>query len=106
MSEAYQVGAKAARIALEGEGGFMATIIRAPGTKYQVVFDKVLLKTVANAERKFPTGWIAQNRIDVTEDFIKWALPLLGGPLPVFTNFKEVFAPNLCGKYIPFAYRK
>ncbi|MFA5394223.1 MAG: diphosphate--fructose-6-phosphate 1-phosphotransferase [Candidatus Ratteibacteria bacterium] len=106
LFEAYQVGAKAARIALEGEGGFMATIIRAPGLKYQVAFDKVLLKTVANAERKFPAEWIAKDRIDVTEDFIKWALPLLGGPLPVFADFKEVFAPNLCGKYIPFAYRK
>jgi len=106
LLEAYQVGAKAARIALGGEGGFMATIIRTPGAKYQVAFDKVLLKTVANAERKFPAEWIAKDRVDVTDDFVRWALPLIGGFLPVFADFKEVVASKVCDKYVPAAYRK
>lgn len=105
LAEAYQAGAKAARIALEGESGFMSTITRTPGAKYHVTFGKVLLKTVANAERKFPDEWITGDRIDVTDNFINWALPLIGGPLPEFAAFEEVVASKVCGKYIPVAYR-
>lgn len=105
LAEAWEVGAKAARLALENESGFMATIIRMPGAKYQVSFGQVPLQTVANAERKFPEEWITGDRIDVRDDFINWALPLIGAPLPEFAAFDNVVAPKICGQYVPFAYR-
>ena len=104
--EAYQVGAYAAKIALSGENGFMSTIVRNPDLPYKVNYDKILLDTVANSEREFPKKWIASNRVDVTDEFINWALPLIGGSLPRFTKFKDIYVPKKCGGYIPAGYRE
>ncbi len=103
--EAYQVGAYAAEIALSGENGFMSTIVRNPDLPYKVNYDKILLDTVANSEREFPKKWIASNRVDVTDEFINWALPLVGSPLPRFAKFKDIYVPKKCGRYIPVEYR-
>ncbi len=104
--EAYQTGMYAAKIALAGENGFMSTIVRNPGAPYKVTYDKVKLDTVSNSEREFPQEWIASNRVDVTDEFIDWALPLIGDPLPQFTKFKEVFVSKKCERYIPVEYRR
>ncbi len=105
LEEAYQAGVYGAGIALKGEGGYMSTILRRPGTKYEAVYDKVELGTVANADRKFPEQWIAADKVDVTGEFIKWAMPLIGGPLPEFSRFEEKFAPKKCKDYVPVANR-
>ncbi len=103
--EAYQVGIYSARLALEGQDGYMTTIIREPGSYYKVRYDKVALDIVANAEREFPKEWIANNKSDVTDEFVSWAKPLIGGALPEFAKFKEIFIPPRCGEYIPMGYR-
>jgi 6-phosphofructokinase 1 len=110
LDEAYEVGKKAVEIAL-GEGtGYMSTILRKPGDLYGVRYDKVPLEDVANSERKFPSAWISKNRIDVTDDFIKYARPLIGDSwvdVPLlngiqrFTKFKPVFAGKKCKPYVP-----
>jgi len=114
LGEAYKVGEKAALIAYEEGTGYMATILRKTGSAYNVFYDKVLMGKVANSERTFPKDWISKNRIDVTEDFIEYARPLIGEDwvrIPVldgrqrFTRFKPVFAEKKLKKYIPEAYR-
>ncbi|GAJ17307.1 unnamed protein product, partial [marine sediment metagenome] len=95
-----------AKIALSGENGFMSTIVRNPDLPYKVNCGKILLDTVANSEREFPKKWIASNRVDVTDEFINWVLPLIGTPLPRFAKFKDIFVPKKCGGYIPVEYRK
>lgn len=108
LDEAYKVGQKAALIAESGENGWMATILRQPGVIYNVIYDKVPLEKVANSERTFPKEWIASNRIDVTDDFIRYASPLIGedwASVPVvdgrqrFTKFKPVFADKKLPAY-------
>lgn len=99
--EAYQVGVYSAQLALEGQDGYMATIVREPGTIYRVRYDKIPLNVVANAEREFPGEWIAENKSDVSDGFVNWALPLIGEPLPEFARFKDIFMPSKCGEYIP-----
>ncbi len=115
LDEAYLVAQKAVLIALEGENGWMATILRTPGTIYHVYYDKVPLEKVANSERTFPESWIAKNRIDVTDDFIKYAMPLIGeewASVPLvngkqrFTQFKPIFAEKKLPAYIPQGHRK
>ncbi len=105
LKEAYQVGAYAAKLALKGEDGFMSTIMRVPGDTYKVRHDKVPLNVVANSKREFPKEWIAPNRIDVTDEFVNWAMPLIGEPPPRFAKFEDILAPSLCKKYMPLAYR-
>jgi len=104
--EAYKTGMYAASIALAGENGFMSTIIRNPGESYEVNYDKIKLDIVANSEREFPQEWITPNRVDVTDEFIDWALPLIGEPLPKLAEFKDIFVSKKCGKYVPVEYRK
>jgi len=103
--EAYEVGAYAANLALKGENGFMGSILRVPGDTYKVKYDKVPLTVVANSKREFPKEWIAPNKVDVTDEFVNWAMPLIGGSLPQFAKFEDILAPLLCKKYTPAAYR-
>jgi 6-phosphofructokinase 1 len=115
LDEAYKVGAKAAHLAAEEGSGWMATILREPGTVYRVRYDKVPLEKVANSERAFPADWIAESRRDVTDGFVEYARPLIGEDWPSvplvdgrqrFTRFDPVFAEPKCKEYVPQTYRK
>ena len=114
LDEAYKVGRKAVRIAIEDGNGYMATILRTPGAAYSVEYDKVPLEKVANSERTFPENWIADNRIDVTDEFLKYARPLIGedwvsvpmvNGLMRFARFKPLFADKKLPGYTPMGYR-
>lgn len=106
LDEAYCVGRNAADLALEGLTGYMSTIIRVPGDTYTVTYDKVPLDEVANAERKFPEDWIADTRLDVTDEFVTWASPLIGDPLPAHCRFDPKYADDAgLGAYTPQGYR-
>ena len=114
LEEAYQVGQQAVRIAVEEGTGWMATIVRVSNSPYVVRYDKAPLELMANSERKFPEEWIAPSRIDVTDDFLEYARPLIGEDWPTvplvggrqrFARLKPVFAPQRCPKYVPQAYR-
>jgi hypothetical protein len=102
LAEAYAVGAHAGELALEGKSGLMSTILRKPGDAYEVEYGEVALDVVANAERTFPAQWIAESRADVTDGFVKWAMPLIGDPLPDFTRLQARMANAAgLGGYIP-----
>ena len=110
LDEAYLVGRKAAEIAASGENGWMATILRQPGDLYAVEYDKVPLEQVANSERTFPSDWIAENRVDVTDDFLAYARPLIGQDWPTvplvdglqrFARFEARFAEQKLAAYVP-----
>jgi len=113
LDEAYKIGQNAVRIAVETGSGFMSTILRRPGFIYTVEYDKVPLELVANSERKFPAQWIAANRLDVTDEFIRYARPLIGEDwvsVPMvdgrqrFARFEKIFAEQKLPKYIPEAF--
>ncbi len=115
LDEAYKVGQKAALIAQSGENGWMATILREPGPIYNVRYDKTSLELVANSERTFPEAWLAPNKIDVTEEFVRYAKPLIGedwASVPLiagrqrFTRFKPIFADKKLPDYQLQALRK
>lgn len=102
LDEAYHVGAHAAELALEGRSGVMATILRKPGQHYEVEYSEVPLEVVANAERSFPARWIAPGKTDVTDDFVRWAMPLIGQPLPRFARLEARPAPESgLSEYVP-----
>jgi len=114
LEEAYQVGRQAAFIVVDEGSGYMATILREPCRIYRVRYDKVPLDMVANSERAFPAGWIAPSRTDVTDDFVRYARPLIGddwpsvplvGGLQRFARFRPVFAEKKLPEYVPQAFR-
>jgi 6-phosphofructokinase len=114
LEEAYLVGRQAVSIAAEHGSGFMATILREAGAEYRVRYDKVALQAVANSERTFPAAWIAPSRTDVTDEFVRYARPLLGddwpsvplvGGLQRFARLRPVFAERRLPAYVPQGYR-
>lgn len=114
LDEAYKVGENAVRIAVENGSGFMSTIIRAPGSVYRVAFDKVPLDVVANSEREFPTEWISPNRVDVTDEYVRYARPLIGddwvsvplvGGIQRFARLQAIFADQKLPAYVPVEHR-
>lgn len=82
LDEAYEVGKKAVEIAMKDGTGWMATILRVTGEVYKACFDKVPLETVANSVRFIPKEWITKDGLDVTDDFIRYAMPLIGKEWP------------------------
>jgi 6-phosphofructokinase len=114
LEEAYRVGRQAVLIAVEEGSGYMATILREPGPIYRVRYDKVPLEVVADSERAFPEAWITSSRTDVTDDFVRYARPLIGDDWPSvplvnglqrFTRFEPIFAEKRLPEYTPQAYR-
>ena len=115
LDEAYRVGQEAVEIARSGENGWMSTILREPGRIYNVRYGKVPLEDVANSERTFPKHWLADSKIDVTDEFLDYATPLMGEDWPSipvvngrqrFTRFKPVFAEKKLPEYQLQALRK
>ncbi|MBI2441591.1 MAG: diphosphate--fructose-6-phosphate 1-phosphotransferase [Lentisphaerae bacterium] len=113
LEEAYQVGRHAVEIARRDGSGWMATILRLPGRKYSVRYDKVPLEQVANSERTFPLAWLQPNKIDVTDDFLRYARPLIGTKwvrvplekgLQRFARLRPIFVEKKCPPYCPEAY--
>jgi hypothetical protein len=101
-------------IALHDGTGWMATILRKPGEKYEAYYDKILLEVVANTARNLPPHWIADNRVDVTDDFVRYALPLVGNGNPEiriesglqrFARIRRQFVSRKTREYRPMRLR-
>ena len=117
LTESYYVGQKAALLAANGEHGYMASILRADRENYTAIYGKAPLAEVANSERTFPTDWISPCGTDVTDDFLKYARPLIGDDwvsIPVIDGRQrlsrlntnpEMFADQKLAKYVPQADR-
>lgn len=114
LDEAYHAGEMAATLAATGQTGYMATILRKPGPIYNVYYDKAPLAEVANSERKFPKQWITAAGNDVTDEFIRYAKPLVGEgmlSLPMIdgrqrlARLEKKYASQKLTPYIPQADR-
>lgn len=114
LDEAYRAGQMAALLAADRQGGYMSTILRNAGPIYGVRYDKVPLEQVANSERTFPAHWIADSGTDVTDDFIRYAAPLVGEDnltLPMIggrqrlARLAPIYADQKLPQYVPQADR-
>ena len=79
LQEAVSAGAFAVEAALSGETGKMVTFIRESDAPYVLKYGLADVNAICNAEKKVPLDWIAPNGCDVTDAFIRYALPLIQG---------------------------
>ncbi len=114
IEEAYAVGAHAVAVAMDQGTGYMATMLREPGSAYKIRYDHVPLLTVANSQRFLPAGWISKDGLDVTDDFIRYAQPLIGDEWPEiplenglqrFARLQVRFVDRRCPDYVPVGLR-
>lgn len=96
QKEAIASGAYGVKAALNGASGKMVTFERLDGDDYQIDYVLKDVNVICNQEKCVPVTWITADGSDVTEDFIRYARPLIQG---------EVTVPTEDG--VPkFAYRK
>ena len=114
LDEAYCAGQMACQLAATQQSGQMATILREPGDIYSVRYDNVPLTEVANSERTFPAHWISESGFDVSDEFVRYAQPLIGEgmlSLPMIqgrqrlTRLQPLFAQQKLAAYVPQADR-
>lgn len=84
LAEAQDAGRAAAAAAADGETGVMIAFTRetAPDGAVRFSTRPVPIAQVANAVRRVPREWIAADGMNVTEDFLRYALPLIQGEAP------------------------
>lgn len=79
IEEANKVGQEAVKAALAGLSGYMATIERISDDPYKTKIGTIDISKVANKEKQVPREWVNEAGNDVTEDMIKYVLPLIQG---------------------------
>ena len=96
QKEAIASGAYGVKAVLNGASGKMVAFERLDGDDYQIDYVLKDVNVICNQEKCVPATWITADGSDVTEDFIRYARPLIQG---------EVTVPTEDG--VPkFAYRK
>ena len=83
-AEAELVGRAAVALATAGTSGVMVTLERQAGPGYSVRTGTTPLAIVANQQKRLPDEFIAASGTAMTEAFVAYATPLIGGPLPEF----------------------
>jgi 6-phosphofructokinase len=106
--EAVAVGRHAVEVAMEHGTGYMASILRADAETYRAEYSHAPLEKIANSFRPLPNEWISANGLDVTDDFIRYAQPLIGeGPVEVaqFARIEPRFVEQRLPHYVPIRCR-
>lgn len=79
--EAYGAGYLAARKAFDGSTGMMVTIQVTSRKPYIIEYSQFDIHEIANIERKIPKQWIINDGTYVSDEFLKYARPLIIGEL-------------------------
>ncbi len=79
ITEAERIGGAAVKAALNGRSGEMMVFCRVSEHPYNVRIESVDAERVANHVKYFPVEWINAEGNDVTDEAIRYTLPLIQG---------------------------
>ena len=86
LDEADHSGAFAVNAALNGETGKMISFVRTNTSPYELSFSTADVNIICNQEKAVPLSWITKDVSDVTDEFIRYAAPLIQGSVDVPTE--------------------
>lgn len=87
ITEAYQVGGASVEAAFNGETGKMCALHRVSDQPYRTETQMVDVQKVANLEKRVPDEWISPDGMHVTEEFHRYARPLIQAELtPIYID--------------------
>ncbi len=81
IDEAYMAGVEAVKASQNGVSGSMISIKRTSNTPYSIKMEPYDIDKIANVERFVPNEWITGDGTGVSEEFLKYARPLIMGEL-------------------------
>ena len=99
IEETFEAGKQAVRAAVNGETDKMVCYARAEGDEYKCEYKLLPLELAANTEKTVPLDWIINDGTGISDEFVKYAMPLIQGEcemkkengLPRFAKLKKVF---------------
>lgn len=99
VEETFEAGKAAVRAAIAGETDKMVCYVRKDSENYEIEYKLLPLELAANTEKTVPLEWITDNGTNISDKFVKYALPLIQGEakaplensLPRFAHLKKVF---------------
>lgn len=87
VNEAIEAGRAAVKAAIEGKTGYMVGLNRISTEPYKCETSLIPINEVMMYEKALPKEFINERGNDVTEEFINWCKPLIGGGIQEFTEF-------------------
>lgn len=87
--EAILAGAEACKSVLAGKTGVMIGFKRISTLPYRIDTIEIPIEDVMLNEREMPMEYISGDGGGVTEEFVKWCRPLIGGDLPKLVWFNR-----------------
>lgn len=98
IEETFEAGKQAVKAAVSGETDKMVCYARKDGKDYVCEYKLLSLELAANTEKTVPLEWITDNGTGISDEFVKYALPLIQGEpklvkedgLPRFAKLKKV----------------
>ncbi len=98
VEETFEAGKQAVKAAVNGETDKMVCYVRKPGDKYEIEYKLLPLELAANTEKTVPMEWITENGTNISDEYVKYAMPLIQGEakapledsLPRFARLKKV----------------
>ena len=79
IEESFESGRQAVIHAVNGETDKMIAFKRVDGEEYKIESVGLDLSKIANEEKTIPLAWITKDGTNLTEEFVKYALPLIQG---------------------------
>lgn len=87
INEAFQSGSDAMQAAFDGHTGEMVIFTRDGENPYECGTATYDIHEIANVEKKVPAEWITSDGKGITDDYVKYARPLIMGELtPIFVD--------------------
>lgn len=98
VEETFEAGRQAVKAAVSGETDKMVCYARQPGETYACEYRLLPLELAANTEKTVPMEWITESGTYISDEYVKYALPLIQGDckapledgLPRFARLKKV----------------
>ncbi|MDH4225208.1 MAG: 6-phosphofructokinase [Deltaproteobacteria bacterium] len=102
VEQAIASGKKAVELALKGESGQMAIIVRESAKPYKWSMGQTSAGNIANAEKVMPKEFISEDGMHITQAFRDYCLPLIEGEdpppfkngMPVYLRLEKHMAPK------------
>ncbi len=88
VDEAFEVGRVAVKSVVAGKSGYMVGYKRVSTNPYKIDYELIELAKVANVENVLPDNFINEAGNDVTDAFIEYCKPLIGGELEDYFRFE------------------